>query len=152
MSAPVPFQTDASRPSALPTANIGFRALESIPAVSSEEYLNNIEEDWNKRLDNEVETLVDGMVDLVAIASVKEKDKYQIALEAFQAQGRTESMVRAASSLMSITHSLKLVLLLSDEAQIVRQQNEEIRTASQEADQCRQDVASLLDNLLSGNS
>lgn len=70
MSASVPFQTDASRPSALPTANIGARPLEPIPVVSSEEYLNNVEEDWNKKLDNEVETLVDGMVDLVAIASV----------------------------------------------------------------------------------
>lgn len=65
-----PFQTDASRPSALPTANIGVRPYESAPQVSSEEFLGNIEEEWNKKVDADVETLVDGMVDLVSIASV----------------------------------------------------------------------------------
>jgi len=67
-----PFQTDASRPAALPTANIGGRNFddEPVPTISSEEYLDQVEEEWNKKVDAEVETLVDGMVDLVAIASV----------------------------------------------------------------------------------
>lgn len=66
-----PFQTDASRPSALPSANIGSRHYEQQTAESSEEYLDIVEEEWNKKVDAEVETLVDGMVDLVAIASVR---------------------------------------------------------------------------------
>ena len=53
---------------------------------------------------------------------------------------------------MSITHSLKLLLLLSDEAQIVRQHNEELRTATGEAEICKQQVASLLDELLLGST
>lgn len=97
-----------------------------------------------------------------------DKDKFQVALESFQAQCRTESMVtictfdtvflinmicvllqiRAASSLMSITHSLKLLLLLSDEAQIVHQHNKELRTARGEAEESREAVARLLDELL----
>ncbi|KAF8591115.1 hypothetical protein K439DRAFT_1402766 [Ramaria rubella] len=152
MSSSTPFQTDASRPSALPSANIGARSYEQISTESSEDYLDQVEEEWNKKVDVEVDTLVDGMVDLVAIASVGDKDKFQIALESFQAQCRTESMVRAASSLMSITHSLKLLLLLSDEAQIVRQHNEELRTATAEGDRCRQEVARLLDELLLSRS
>jgi hypothetical protein len=65
-----PFQTDASRPSALPSANIGARNYDQPPAETSEEYLDQVEEEWNKKVDAEVDTLVDGMVDLVAIASV----------------------------------------------------------------------------------
>jgi len=49
---------------------------------------------------------------------------------------------------MSITHSLKLLLLLSDEAQIVRQHNEELRTARVDAEESRKAVARLLDELL----
>lgn len=64
-------QTDVSRPSALPTAKLS-RGNASQPSVdqNSSEYLDAIEEEWNKRVDMEVETLVDGMVDLVGLASV----------------------------------------------------------------------------------
>ena len=66
-----PPQTDVSRPSALPTAN--FRNTQTKQAVvdqNSEQYLEQIEDEWNKKVDVEVETLVDGMVDLVSLASV----------------------------------------------------------------------------------
>jgi len=104
-------QTDVSRPSALPTANLQ-RAVTSQSFVdqNSAEYLDAIEEEWNKRVDMEVETLVDGMVDLVTLASVNllsifspcisfdmvqigDKDKFRIAQESFQASSRAESMV-----------------------------------------------------------
>jgi mediator of RNA polymerase II transcription subunit 22 len=67
-----PTQTDVSRPSALPTANlrIASSANQSIVDQNSAEYLEQIEEEWNKKVDVEVETLVDGMVDLVGLASV----------------------------------------------------------------------------------
>jgi mediator of RNA polymerase II transcription subunit 22 len=66
-------QTDVSRPSALPTAKLSQRTTASQSSVdqNSAEYLNAIEEEWNKRVDMEVETLVDGMVDLVSLASVR---------------------------------------------------------------------------------
>lgn len=64
-------QTDVSRPSALPTANLLQRATsQNIVDQNSSEYLDAIEEEWNKKVDMEVETLVDGMVDLVSLASV----------------------------------------------------------------------------------
>lgn len=64
-------QTDVSRPSALPTAKLSRgNAAQSSIDQSSAEYLDTIEEEWNKRVDMEVETLVDGMVDLVSLASV----------------------------------------------------------------------------------
>lgn len=64
-------QTDVSRPSALPTAS--FRRRDAQPTIdqNSAEYLQAVEEQWNKKVDVEVDTLVDGMVDLVSLASVR---------------------------------------------------------------------------------
>ncbi|KAL4063574.1 surfeit locus protein 5 subunit 22 of mediator complex-domain-containing protein [Scleroderma yunnanense] len=147
-------QTDVSRPSALPTAKLLQRSAPNQALVdqNSEEYLNAIEEEWNKKLDAEIEVLVDGMVDIVSLASIGDKDKFRIAQEAFQAEMRAESMVRAANSLLSITHSLKLLLLLSDEAQIARWRDEEIKQVKQEKSEAQKKVAALLDELFQASS
>ena len=63
-------QTDVSRPSALPTASLRRRDAQPTIDQNSEEYLEAVEEQWNKKVDVEVDTLVDGMVDLVSLASV----------------------------------------------------------------------------------
>lgn len=63
-------QTDVSRRVALPTARIVSRSAQPSIDQNSDEYLEAIEEEWNKKVDVEVETLVDGMVDLVGLASV----------------------------------------------------------------------------------
>lgn len=63
-------QTDVSRPSALPTAKLLQRPTQPLVDQDSNEYLDAIEEEWNKKVDMEIETLVDGMVDLVGLASV----------------------------------------------------------------------------------
>jgi len=144
-----PPQTDVSRPSALPTANLRISSnAKSIVDQDSVEYLEQIEEEWNKKVDVEIETLVDGMVDLVSLASIGDKDKFKIAQEAFQAQCRAESMVRAANSLLSITHSMKLLLLLSDEAQIAHRRDLEMKTVQEEIVDAKQQVVFLLDDLL----
>jgi hypothetical protein len=64
-------QSDVSRPSKLPTARLlphgaALPATDRTPA----EYLEAAEEEWNKRVDVEIETLAEGMVDLVNLASV----------------------------------------------------------------------------------
>lgn len=63
-------QTDVSRRAALPTASLIPRSSQPTIDQSSDEYLDAIEEEWNKKVDVEVDTLVDGMVDLVSLASV----------------------------------------------------------------------------------
>jgi mediator of RNA polymerase II transcription subunit 22 len=64
-------QSDVSRPSKLPTANLlPHGAAPLAIEQTSAEYLEAVEEDWNKRVDVEIETLADGMVDLVNLASV----------------------------------------------------------------------------------
>lgn len=55
--------------------------------------------------------------------------------------------VRAAHSLLSITHSMKLLLLLSDESQITAQRDQEIKEIKTEVGVCKEQVAELLDEL-----
>ncbi|KAF7289481.1 hypothetical protein HMN09_01342100 [Mycena chlorophos] len=151
-------KTDVSRPSALPSANLIPRANNTAlggnnqPSAeqSSREFLTATEEEWNRKIDVELEALLDGMVDLVGLASIGDKDKFRIAQEAFQAQSRAESMVRAANSLLSITHSMKLLLLLSDEAQITTRRDDEIKVVQEEKNAARAQVAALLDELIRG--
>ncbi|KAI0250214.1 hypothetical protein BJV78DRAFT_1220487 [Lactifluus subvellereus] len=142
-------QSDVSRPSKLPTANLHPQGP-APPAIdqTSAEYLDAVEEEWNKKVDVEIETLADGMVDLVNLASINNKDKFKIAQETFQAQFRAESMIRAANSLLSVVHSMKLQLLLSDEAQIVERRDAELTTTLQEKEEAKAKVAELLSELL----
>lgn len=64
-------QSDVSRPSKLPTAKIlPHGAAPLAIEQTSAEYLEAVEEEWNKKVDVEIETLADGMVDLVNLASV----------------------------------------------------------------------------------
>ncbi|KAJ3490832.1 hypothetical protein NLI96_g1140 [Meripilus lineatus] len=141
-------QTDVSRRAALPTASLLPRSSQPTIDQNSAEYLDAIEEEWNKKVDVEIETLVDGMVDIVSLASIKDKDKFRVAQEAFQARCRAESMIRASNTLLSITHSMKLLLLLSDEAQIANRRDMELKQISHDKEEIKKKVAVLLDELL----
>jgi len=57
-------------------------------------------------------------------------------------------MIRAANSLLSITHSMKLLLLLSDEAQIAHRRDAELKVVQEERDDAKEKVAALLNELL----
>lgn len=146
------FQTDALRPGALPSASLRVRAgEEQTIEQSSDEYLDNMYEDWNKKVDQEIDTLVEGMTELVKIAAIGNKDKFRVAQEAFEAQCRTESMVRAATSLLSITHSLKLLLLLSDESEIASRRDRAVTDFERTADNSRVRAAGALDAVLNSD-
>lgn len=56
--------------------------------------------------------------------------------------------VRAANSLLSIIHSMKLLLLLSDEAQIVSRRDAELASTSQEKEELKKKVTEMLNDLL----
>lgn len=61
----------------------------------------------------------------------------------------TPAQIRAANTLLSITHSMKLLLLLSDEAQIAHRRDAEIKTIQEEKNTTNEQVVALLDELLS---
>ncbi|KAF6757168.1 hypothetical protein DFP72DRAFT_989486 [Ephemerocybe angulata] len=143
--------TDVSRPSALPTANLS-RSYSTQQGQSSTEYLDTVQEQWNQKVDADVDVLVEGMVDLVNLASIGNKDKFIVAQEAFLTQLRAESMVRAAHSLLSVVHSMKLLLLLSDEAQLTHRRDAEMAAVLEEKAATKAKVAKLLDELLQNQS
>ena len=97
MASSTQFESDVSRRSGLARATIALnpraQQQQQLAEQPSDEYLDAVEAEWNKRLDGEVETLVEGMAELVDIAKLEDKDKFQIAHEAFQAQYRAEAMV-----------------------------------------------------------
>ncbi|QRW04078.1 mediator complex subunit Med22 [Ceratobasidium sp. AG-Ba] len=140
-----PFHTDASRRTALPHASL--KSNIQVPAVDSETFLQNHEEEWNRLVDAEVEALAEGMADLVGIASIEGKDRFQIAQEAFQAECRAESIAIAANSLLSITHSLKLMFLLGDEQYITQRRKERLKSAVSDITAAKSRVESAWDGL-----
>ena len=81
-------------------------------------------------------------------AKIGDKDKFRISQEAFQTECRAESMVRAAHSLLGITHSMKLLLLLSDEQQISLQRDATLKESRAGAKEAKDKVAQLLTELL----
>ena len=58
------------------------------------------------------------------------------------------SQIRAAHSLTSIIHSMKLLLLLSDESQIASRRDAEMRDVQAEKDVLKKQVAQKLDEIL----
>ena|ERR1700761_6771184 len=92
-------QTDVSRPSALPSA-AQKPAATAHTVQGATAYLDQVQEDYNKRVDADVEVLVDGMLDLVDLASINTKDKFRIAQDSFQIQIRAESMVCTRSEVL----------------------------------------------------
>jgi mediator of RNA polymerase II transcription subunit 22 len=112
-------QTDVSRPSALPTALLrrdqaSHGATSQQPQLDATEYLDSVQEDLNKRVDVEVEILVDGMADLIELAKIGEKDKFRIAQEAFQIEMRAEGMVMLilVAKILPLTHLRRSELLI----------------------------------------
>ncbi|KAG8859321.1 hypothetical protein FRB96_004536 [Tulasnella sp. 330] len=139
--------TDYARPAALPTASFRPNANAAGQEVDSETYLREVEEEWNKKIDEQVDILVHNMVDLVDIAKVENKDHFRASQEAFQAELKAESMVQAISSLLSLTHSLKLMLLLSDEREIAQRRQEEIKILRQDIDAAKARAVELWEEL-----
>ncbi|TPX63693.1 hypothetical protein SpCBS45565_g06431 [Spizellomyces sp. 'palustris'] len=83
------------------------------------------EDDLNKRLDTEIDVLLDNLTHLVEAASLRQssltdsshfetKDKYKIAQERQLMEGAAANIVNSAESLLTLTSELKQVLLLND--------------------------------------
>jgi mediator of RNA polymerase II transcription subunit 22 len=67
-----PVKTDFSRPAGLPMATIrtsrqGLGGVEG----TSDDYMKQLEEEWNRKIDDHVEVLTQNMQDLVDMAKVR---------------------------------------------------------------------------------
>ncbi|GAA5973933.1 hypothetical protein JCM11641_001228 [Rhodosporidiobolus odoratus] len=116
-------QTDFRRRAVLPSTLSSLRANPSASAagaeVTSEEYLDRIEEELNRRVDGDVEQLVEGMRELVGLARVDPLHPPHPSTSAHRALAtklRTEQMLKSAHSLLNLAHTLKLLHLFGDQA------------------------------------
>jgi mediator of RNA polymerase II transcription subunit 22 len=64
-------KTDVVRRAPLDTGLLRAPRQGAESSQTSDEYLAHIEEEWNKKIDVEIDTLVSGMTALVDIASVR---------------------------------------------------------------------------------
>ncbi|KAG8906676.1 hypothetical protein FRB99_006377 [Tulasnella sp. 403] len=146
-----PIATDFARPSALPTASLRTNQQRNQQQeLTSDEYLQQLEEEWNRKIDEQIEILVHNMVDLVDIAKIENKDQFRVAQEAFQAELKAESMVPTVVLAFTPTRAERdLMLLLSDEREIAERREEELQGLKKDIDEAKQTSVQLWQELTS---
>ncbi|KAJ9106573.1 hypothetical protein QFC20_004065 [Naganishia adeliensis] len=116
--------------------------LEKHPTQSEAEYLLAWEERWNKRIDKDVAVLGEGlgkMVDAFEHALVPAGHATETAH--LQAQLLSSTVLNSATSLLSLTHQLKLMVLLSDTKTAGANQEKEKQELERQVDGLRKDVS-----------
>ncbi|GFZ43193.1 hypothetical protein JCM24511_00912 [Saitozyma sp. JCM 24511] len=151
------FQTDALRPSALPSASLGrprplTRAepdAEGIPTGDAER--DRAHAEWNTRIDREIKGVANGLKEIVELADIGPTPlPHANQLTALHLKLRTSQLIRAAQTLRDTAHELKLMLLLSDEVDTATRRDREMREVRRDARLGRARVARELGALLGG--
>ncbi|KAG0166182.1 Mediator of RNA polymerase II transcription subunit 22 [Apophysomyces sp. BC1034] len=81
---------------------------------SARPMLLQIEDKYNKRIDDDIAKLVDCFADIVKVGENKDKDKFKVAQEGYQIESQTAQIVRSSESLLGLITELKQHLLLND--------------------------------------
>ncbi|CAG8495312.1 5611_t:CDS:2 [Ambispora leptoticha] len=132
------FTTDApitSSPLAKGTSSTALNTNSTTTTVASQQvYFASVEEEQNRRLDIEIEQLLNSFRDVVKLAGfhetvrlpgmesdkVVEKDKFRTALDGCVAELRAATIVKSCENLFTLTHDLKTTLLLNDTDTLLR--------------------------------
>ncbi|OZJ06857.1 hypothetical protein BZG36_00144 [Bifiguratus adelaidae] len=121
--------------------------------------LQQIEEQYNKRVDDDVERLMDSFVDIVRISAVEDKDTFKTTQEGYQIESQAAQMVRSVESLFSVITDLKHYALLNDTStltRLVQTRSEQLRTQKEEIrdnlKDLRKDVTAAIEELQSDKS
>ncbi|KAA1083716.1 hypothetical protein PGT21_004994 [Puccinia graminis f. sp. tritici] len=146
------FQTDVRRRTNLSTATNALRsaaveAQNDSLGLSSEERLSEMEDELNRIVDRDVETLVEGMEEIIDLSSVGSVDKLRALQDSLAIELRTETLVRSCTSLMALSHSMKMLWLLGDEANGRRIQDARIRSLNAEIVKLKSRAAQLIEEL-----
>lgn len=142
--------------------------LEKHPGQTEEAYLAAWEERWNKRIDKEVVTLGEGfgkMMDALEVCSDHQSSmellthliiRAQRGLEPkahitetshLQADLLSSTILDSATSLLSLTHQLKLMVLLSDTETIQVNQEKERRDLEAQVQALKRGVREAVDRI-----
>ncbi|KAI8577443.1 hypothetical protein K450DRAFT_251662 [Umbelopsis ramanniana AG] len=76
--------------------------------------LLQLEEQYTKRVDDDVLKLVDSFADIVRVTEIENKDKFKVTQEGYQIESQTAQIIRSAESLLGLITELKQILLLND--------------------------------------
>ncbi|KAH9457732.1 hypothetical protein MJO28_004801 [Puccinia striiformis f. sp. tritici] len=146
------FQTDVRRRTNLSTATNALRsaaveAQNDSLGLSSEERLAEMEDELNRIVDRDVETLVEGMEEILELSSVGAVDKLRALQDSLAIELRTETLVRSCTSLMALSHSMKMLWLLGDEANGRKIQDAQTSSLNSEIVQLKSRAAQLIEEL-----
>ncbi|KAG2186068.1 hypothetical protein INT43_002506 [Umbelopsis isabellina] len=83
-------------------------------AASSKPILLQLEEQYTKRVDDDVLKLVDSFADIIRVTEIEKKDKFKVTQEGYQIESQTAQIIRSAESLLGLITELKQMLLLND--------------------------------------
>ncbi|KAG1221198.1 hypothetical protein G6F35_006162 [Rhizopus arrhizus] len=100
-----------------------------IKSFAPRPFLVQVDDQYNKRIDDDISKLVDCYTDIVRIGENKDKDKFKVAQEGYQIESQAAQIVRSCESLLSLTNELKQFLLLNDAetlAQLRKTQSEKL--------------------------
>ncbi|GAB5592470.1 hypothetical protein Unana1_07370 [Umbelopsis nana] len=81
---------------------------------SNKPILVQLEEQYTKRVDDDVLKLVDSFADIIRVTEIENKDKFKVTQEGYQIESQTAQIIRSAESLLGLITELKQILLLND--------------------------------------
>ncbi|KAG7527683.1 hypothetical protein FFLO_06685 [Filobasidium floriforme] len=118
------------------------------PNQTRSQFLEIWEERWNKRIDEDVTILGEGLGRVVAEAQrALQPSLAATATSHLALQVQTQTLIQSADSLLALTHQLKLFVLLSDsETPKVAVEKEEKELAGQ-VERAKQEIGDALKNL-----
>ncbi|KAF7731819.1 Mediator of RNA polymerase II transcription subunit 22 [Apophysomyces ossiformis] len=101
----------------------------NVTPSSTRPMLLQIEDKYNKRIDDDIAKLVDCFADIVKVGENKDKDKFKVAQEGYQIESQTAQIVRSSESLLGLITELKQHLLLNDTqtlSQLMKERSEKL--------------------------
>ncbi|KAI8147887.1 surfeit locus protein 5 subunit 22 of mediator complex-domain-containing protein [Fennellomyces sp. T-0311] len=103
--------------------------------TTARQSLIQAEDQYNKRIDDDIAKLVDCFTDIVRVGENKDKDKFRVAEEGYQIESQSAQIVRSAESLLGLITELKQHLLLNDTellSQLAKQRTQSLETQRHE--------------------
>ncbi|CAG8466818.1 2621_t:CDS:2 [Paraglomus occultum] len=130
-------------------------------AASQQAYLARVEEEWNKRLDTEIDQLAasfhtiikaSGFTEFVRAPGADydrqiEKDKYRNSLDGYVAELKAANIAKNCEALLSLTHELKTAFLLNDTETLMQYSQRRKKELTARKEKIKRKVLELNDEL-----
>ncbi|KAH9807744.1 hypothetical protein DFH28DRAFT_1001986 [Melampsora americana] len=147
------FQTDVRRRTNLSTTTNALKSTAEGPnegmSMSSHDFLRTVEDEMNRIVDRDVETLVEGMEEIIDLSMVGPVDKLRSLQDSLAIELRSETLVRSCTSLLSLSHSMKMMWLLGDEAHSRNIRDRKVLELTNEIEDIKAEVAGLMNMMKS---